>query len=122
MEGDGKEVWKSGSEYEGQFHQGMKHGQGALIHKGKVHTGAWEKNAKHGIGYEAQIAAGTRRKGEWKKNKLFRWLSGTETASGSIKTNKEVDMDIEELKKMPEEEQIQEEGEGSDQDAEGQEQ
>ena len=31
-------------------------------------------------------------------------------------------MDIEELKKMPEEEQILEEGEGSHQDAEGQEQ
>lgn len=107
MEGDGKEVWKNGTEYEGQFSRGMKHGQGTIIQEDKVYTGAWEKNLKHGIGWETLLQGNTRRKGEWKKGKLFRWLSGTETVSGS--TNKKFNKNIEELKQMPEESQKEQE-------------
>lgn len=85
MEGDGKEVWRDGTEYIGQFLKGMKHGQGSMTHDGKIYAGSWEKNAKHGIGFETQLLGNTRRKGEWKRGKFFRWLSGTETVSGSTK-------------------------------------
>ncbi len=51
-----------------------------------MYVGSWDKNAKDGIGYETQIRGNTRRKGEWKKGKLFRWLGKTETVSGSIET------------------------------------
>lgn len=84
MEGNGKEEWTDGRKYEGTFSQGMKHGKGMLIAGNIVYVGAWENNLKHGIGHETQLAGNTRRKGEWKKGKLFRWLSGTETVSGSI--------------------------------------
>lgn len=40
---------------------------------------------KHGFGFEISLKGSTKRKGEWKKNKLLRWLSKTETISGSIK-------------------------------------
>ncbi len=95
MEGEGREVWKDGSEYEGQFYNAMKQGQGTLINvqEQKVYTGAWKSNLKHGIGWETLLLGNTRRKGEWKKGKLFRWLGGTETVSGSVNTkfNKNID-------------------------------
>jgi hypothetical protein len=52
MEGEGKEVWRDGTQYTGQFLKGMKHGQGSMTHDGKIYEGSWEKNAKHGIGFE----------------------------------------------------------------------
>jgi len=41
---------------------------------------------KHGLGYEINLVGKTKRKGEWKKGKWFRWMSNTETVSGSVKT------------------------------------
>jgi hypothetical protein len=42
---------------------------------------------KHGIGWEIQLKGPTKRKGEWKKNKLKRWLSKTETFTWSVDKN-----------------------------------
>ena len=53
----------------------------------KQYSGEWENNLKHGIGYEINLVGLTKRKGEWKKGKWFRWLSSTETISGSVKNN-----------------------------------
>ena len=75
----------------------MKHGQGAMVKLDKVYVGAWEKNLKQGIGYEINLMGNTRRKGEWKKGTLFRWLGGTETVSGSITTNSKFNKEVDEL-------------------------
>lgn len=48
---------------------------------GKSYIGAWMAGQKHGEGVEINNNTGTKRKGEWKKGKWFRWLSGTETSS-----------------------------------------
>ena len=62
----------------------MKSGDGQQIADGKIYIGQWSKNAKHGIGYELKIEGNTKRKGEWKKGSLFRWIGQTETVSGSV--------------------------------------
>lgn len=52
-----------------------------------MYAGAWSRNMKHGIGWEIKLEGYTKRKGEWKKNKLARWLSKTETFTKSIKNS-----------------------------------
>ncbi len=87
VQGKGKEVWSDGKEYVGDFVNGKKQGQGVLsIPNAKQYSGEWSNNLKHGIGFEMNLVGGTRRKGEWKKGKWFRWLSNTDTISGSVAT------------------------------------
>lgn len=52
----------------------------------KQYTGEWLNNLKHGMGFETNLVGHTKRNGEWKKDKLVRWLGNTETKSGSVKT------------------------------------
>jgi len=56
----------------------MKWGEGTMIEEdNKMYVGQWEKNLKHGIGFQSNLQGGTRRQGEWKNGKLFRWTSKT---------------------------------------------
>jgi hypothetical protein len=64
----------------------MKHGLGSLVKDGIIYEGEWSKNRKNGNGWEINLKGNTKRKGEWKNGELARWLSKTETVSGSIKT------------------------------------
>lgn len=87
VSGKGKEVWADGREYVGDFANGKKEGQGTMTIPGsKQYSGEWLNNLKHGIGFEINLVGHTKRKGEWKKGKWFRWLSNTETITGSVKT------------------------------------
>jgi len=45
----------------------------------KDYQGEWFNNLKHGVGFEVSPNGITRRKGEWKKGKMFRWLGKTES-------------------------------------------
>lgn len=52
-----------------------------------MHVGSWAHNMKHGVGWEIILTGPTRRKGEWKNNKLKRWLGKTDMYSKAV--NKE---------------------------------
>ena len=47
----------------------------------KDYQGEWFNNLKHGVGFEVSPNGITRRKGEWKKGKMFRWLGKTESVA-----------------------------------------
>lgn len=97
VEGSGKEVWEDGREYVGDFVAGKKQGQGTLtVPDDKQYCGEWLNNLKDGRGFEILIKGNTRREGEWRKNKLVRWIGKTETVSGSIKTTNRILIENEE--------------------------
>ena len=99
MEGIGKEIFfEDGRTYEGEFLKGKKHGHGVEVKPGKLsYDGEWVNNYKDGTGWETQLLGCTRRQGQWKKGKWMRWLSGTETVSGSIHNNPQYRKDFDEL-------------------------
>ena len=53
---EGVEVWPDGSRYEGDFHQGKKHGKGKFIWAdGSSFNGQFIDNNIEGIGYKLKI-------------------------------------------------------------------
>ena len=66
----GKETWKDGSIYEGQYRQGHKHGQGVYVWSdGSTYEGEWFNNKIHGQGAYTW-ADGRRYTGQWEENKM----------------------------------------------------
>lgn len=87
MTGQGTESWDDGTEYVGEFLNGMKHGTGTRVQRNIKYEGGWYRNRQHGRGTEINLKGMTKREGEWKNGELVRWLGKTETVSGSIKTS-----------------------------------
>ena len=45
-------MWPNGDYYEGDFVDGMRHGEGTYVEKGRRYTGAWRLSQRHGRGVE----------------------------------------------------------------------
>ena len=48
--GKGFYVWHDGSTYEGDWSNGLRHGNGKYIHEGETYIGQWQFDLKHGRG------------------------------------------------------------------------
>lgn len=67
QEGKGKLTFVSGNVYEGDFKDGLKHGKGVFIGKGKKYEGEYVEGKKHGYG-EYTDTDGSIYKGNYSKN------------------------------------------------------
>lgn len=65
--GEGYKRWQDGSEYEGSFLHGQRHGKGIVQLPDKTrYEGEWKDGQRHGKGIE-QLLDRTRYEGEWKE-------------------------------------------------------
>ena len=48
--GVGSCTWPDGSKYEGDWSNGLRHGNGKYIHEGETYIGQWQLDLKHGRG------------------------------------------------------------------------
>lgn len=72
--GPGVIVYKSGNEYIGEFHEGLKQGHGQFTYKsnGAIHRGAWHRDLKEGYGVQ-RWTSGASYAGMYKNNKMHGW-------------------------------------------------
>ena len=67
--GQGIQVWKDGSKYEGYWKHDMANGKGRLIHSdGDVYEGEWLDDKAHGKGTYIHMD-GARYAGDWREDK-----------------------------------------------------
>lgn len=68
--GAGKITYISGNEYQGQFHNGLKHGKGQFIYASNqsVYKGQWKDDLKHGQGIQTWTT-GAKYEGKFHQNK-----------------------------------------------------
>ena len=90
-----KSIFSDGTEYDGEWKDGKKHGQGILIcYDGAMYEGEWKEGKPNGQGTETR-SNGKKYEGEWKNGKR---CNGTEYnkygkiigkyVNGKYKTNK----------------------------------
>ena len=61
--------------YDGQFENGLYHGDGMFKDKnGEIFTGAFKNGLKHGIGL-IEYPDGTRQMGSWENGENIEWIS-----------------------------------------------
>ncbi|TNV72787.1 hypothetical protein FGO68_gene11253 [Halteria grandinella] len=71
LNGHGSQHNEDGYQYQGQWKQGDKHGQGKVIYKdGRSYEGEWQDNYRHGQGRKTD-KDGTYHEGQWKINGIF---------------------------------------------------
>jgi len=84
--GKGKYVYEIGTEYEGEFRNGLPHGYGTCrFYNGDEHTGAWKDNKQDGEG-TYRYADGTVKTGTWKDG-VHIAADAASSASGCISGN-----------------------------------
>ena len=94
--GKGKMTWASGSVYEGEWKEGLQHGQGVYSLRSaagdiNVYEGEWEEGKKHGRGKYTIVkrnAVLEQYDGEWKENR--RHGKGMCSYGGPINSNRKV--------------------------------
>merc|ERR1719299_84481 len=70
----GQMQWVDGRRYEGEFHEGKKHGEGQLSWPdGRSYAGQWEGGRQHGFGI-AVTAKGLSRRSQWQHGNFIKWL------------------------------------------------
>ena len=69
-EGRGVYTWKNGATYDGEWKHDKRHGIGVHKGNGDIYEGEWKNGKRHGQGTLTDLE-GTRRKGQWRDNKIL---------------------------------------------------
>ena len=76
MHGFGQMTWPDGRQYEGEFYNDVKQGQGTFQWAdGRIYSGQWFKGKQHGQGVITSQQNGDPRMGLWQEGKRVKWLS-----------------------------------------------